>query len=106
MVKLTVLYGQPTDPDAFERYYAATHMPLALKIPDLVRIEAAKVLAPPAGGAPAYYRTADLWFESQQRMEAALSSPDGQAATGDLANFTTGGFTTLVGEITAAQGHL
>jgi uncharacterized protein (TIGR02118 family) len=106
MVKLTVLYGHPTDPDAFEQYYAETHVPLALKIPDLVRIEAAKVVVTPAEGSPAYYRTADLWFESQERMEAALSSPEGQAATGDLANFATGGVTLLVGEITAAQGHL
>jgi uncharacterized protein (TIGR02118 family) len=28
MVKLTVLYGHPDDPDAFEEYYANTHMPL------------------------------------------------------------------------------
>lgn len=106
MVKLTVLYGQPTDPAAFEQYYAETHMPLALKIPDLVRIEGAKVVGTPAGGAPAYYRTADLWFEGQEQLQAAFGSPEGRAATGDLANFATGGVTTLIAEITAAQGHL
>jgi hypothetical protein len=33
MVKLTVLYGSPDDPDAFEEYYANTHMPLVEKCP-------------------------------------------------------------------------
>lgn len=28
MIKLTVLYGHPTHPTAFEEYYANTHMPL------------------------------------------------------------------------------
>src|SRR5215208_7399337 len=35
MVKLTVLYGHPDDPDAFEEYYANTHMPLVDEIPNL-----------------------------------------------------------------------
>jgi uncharacterized protein (TIGR02118 family) len=38
MVKLTVLYGHPDDPDAFEEYYENTHMPLARKIPNVQRI--------------------------------------------------------------------
>src|SRR5215216_6272418 len=33
LVKLTVLYGHPDDPDAFEEYYANTHMPLVDKCP-------------------------------------------------------------------------
>jgi uncharacterized protein (TIGR02118 family) len=28
MVKLTVLYGPPDDPAAFEDHYAGTHVPL------------------------------------------------------------------------------
>jgi uncharacterized protein (TIGR02118 family) len=106
MVKLTVLYGHPVDAEAFERYYAETHVPLALKIPYLVRIEATKVVGVPGGGSPAYYRTADLWFESQERLDAAMGSPEGQTTTGDLANFATGGVTVLIAEVTAAQGHL
>jgi len=106
MFKLTVLYGHPADPNAFERYYAQTHMPLAVKIPNLVRIEAARVGPTPDGQQPAYYRTADLWFADQQSLQAALSSSEGQAAVADLANFATGGVTTLIAEVTAAQGHL
>lgn len=32
MVKLSVLYGQPKSADAFEKYYAETHMPIAAKM--------------------------------------------------------------------------
>jgi len=106
MVKLTVLYGHPADSAAFETYYSQTHMPLAVKIPNLVRIEGARVGPTPDGSQPPYYRTADLWFADQASLEAALGSSEGQAAVADLANFATGGATTLVSEITAAQGHL
>ena len=37
MVKLTVLYGPPTDAAAFEDYYANTHLPLAAKLPNVAR---------------------------------------------------------------------
>src|SRR3982074_1704814 len=47
-IKLTVLYGHPTDPAAFERYYAGTHMPLVRKIQG-VRTEQAKVIGSPDG---------------------------------------------------------
>ena len=51
MVKAVVLYGPPEDPDAFERYYAETHMALAKAIPGLQRFEAAQGIATPDGGA-------------------------------------------------------
>jgi uncharacterized protein (TIGR02118 family) len=91
VVKLTVLYGPPTDPAAFERYYAATHLPLVAKIPGAVRIEKAKVIGAPASGAPLFHRIFELWFESQEQMQTALGSPAGQAAIADIPNYATGG---------------
>lgn len=32
-MKLTLLYGHPDDPAAFEEYYSNTHMPMVPKIP-------------------------------------------------------------------------
>jgi uncharacterized protein (TIGR02118 family) len=106
MFKLTVLYGYPADEAAFEAYYTQTHMPLAVKLPGLLRIEAAKPGPTPDGQRPAFYRTADLWFADQQQLQAALGSSEGQAAVNDLGNFASGGVTTLVSEITAAEGHV
>jgi uncharacterized protein (TIGR02118 family) len=46
MVKIVVLYGPPTDPQAFEEYYATTHAALVAKIPNLQRFEAGRRWAP------------------------------------------------------------
>ena len=48
MVKLIVLYGHPTDPAAFEKYYTDVHMPIAAQI-EGVQIELAKVKEAPDG---------------------------------------------------------
>jgi uncharacterized protein (TIGR02118 family) len=98
MVKLTVLYGYPTDPDAFESYYAETHMPLARAIPNLERIEAGKVVANPAGGELPYYRIAELWFADMQTLQEAMGSEQGKATGADVANFATGGATMFISE--------
>ncbi|MEA2928986.1 MAG: hypothetical protein QOG38_1414 [Hyphomicrobiales bacterium] len=98
MVKLQVLYGHPKDPAAFEAYYRDPHTPIAVKVPGLRRFDVGKVVGAPGGGQPAYYRTADLFFDDMNALQAALSSPEGQAAANDLANFATGGVTLMVVE--------
>ena len=45
MIKATALFGHPEDPDAFEEYYANTHLPLVHKIPNLQRFDRGKVVA-------------------------------------------------------------
>ena len=100
MVKLTVLFGHPEDPDAFEEYYANHHLPLAAKLPNVERFESGRLRAVDGGESP-YHRIAEVWFESAERMGEAVSSPEGQAATGDLPNFATGGATFLVSEVGA-----
>ncbi|MEB2782515.1 EthD family reductase [Algoriphagus sp. C2-6-M1] len=68
MIKLTVLYIQPEDPAAFERYYAPTHMPLMGKINGVVKAEVTKFLPETDGSNPAYYRLAELYFESPEAL--------------------------------------
>ena len=99
MVKLTVLYGQPKDPAAFERYYLDTHTPIALKVKGLRRFEIAKVAGTPDGKTAPYFRTADLYFDDLEAMRTALGSTEGQAAAADIANFATGGVTMIVCEV-------
>ena len=99
MVKLTVLYGHPTDPSAFEAYYAAVHMPLGEKIAGIERYERAKVVGTPSGDAPAYYRVFEFWFHSPEQLQASMGSAEGQAAVADLAHFATGGVTILVSAV-------
>ncbi len=99
MVKLQVFYGHPTDPAAFEAYYRDPHTPIALKVKGLRRFEINKVIGAPGGGQPAYYRTADLYFDDMDALTKALSSPEGQAAAADIANFATGGVTLVVADV-------
>jgi uncharacterized protein (TIGR02118 family) len=98
MVRLTVLYGKPDDPDAFVNYYEGTHVPLANKIPKCDRYIWGKVLGTPTGDEPPYFLTAELWFADMDTFGAAMGSPEGQAAADDVANFATGGVTMLIAE--------
>ena len=98
MIKTTALYGHPTDPSAFESYYAEMHMPLVAKMPRVRRAEAARVVATPDGSKPAYYRIFEFWFDSLADMQAAFGSPEGQEIVADTVNFATGGLTILISE--------
>ncbi len=99
MIKLTVLYGHPTDPAAFEDYYANIHTPIALQMKGHSRVELTKFLSAPDGAQAAYHRMAEFWFPKAEAMEATMSSPEGQVAAGDIPNFATGGATFLVGAV-------
>lgn len=95
MQVLTVCYGHPKDPAAFEAHYQATHRPLAEKIPGLAAFTARHCSSLDASPAP-YYLLAELSFASAEALSAGLGSPEGQAAAGDLANFADGGVTMFV----------
>jgi uncharacterized protein (TIGR02118 family) len=99
MIKVTVLYGHPSDPAAFESYYATKHMPLVGKMTGFEKAELTKFLPNPDGSKPDYYRMAELYYASPEAMQKSLGSPEGTATTGDLANFATGGVKMLVGEV-------
>ena len=97
MIKLTVLYGQPTDKEAFEDYYAKTHLPLVAKMQGHTRSEFTIFMNQSDNNNSPFYRMAEFWFENPQTMETTMSSPEGQATAADLGNFATGGVTVLVG---------
>ncbi len=95
MVRLTVLYGHPTDPAEFQRYYHATHIPLARQMQGLKgwTIGMCESVAP--GEKPPYYMIVGLYADSREAMEAILASPAGQATVADVPNFATGGVSFL-----------
>ena len=92
---LTVLYGQPDDPAAFDAYYTGTHVPLANKIPD-VQSWTYRHCSSLDGSTPPYHLIAELQFDSMESLQSAMGSPEGQAAAEDVPNFATGGATMLV----------
>ena len=98
MVRLTVLYGHPTDPAAFDRYYEEVHLPLARKMKGLTGWTIGKCDAVAPGERPPYYLIVGLYAESREAMDAILQSPEGQAAVADVPKFATGGATFMFNE--------
>lgn len=98
-VKLTVVYDNPKDPDAFEKHYKDVHVPIASKIPDVRRVELAKVFPKEDGSATPAYRTADLYFDDYKSACAAVATPEGQAAIKDAVGIATGGVRFLLSDI-------
>jgi len=96
-VSLTVLYHQPEDAAAFDRYYADTHAPLAAKLPGLQSYTYGTADPGPDGSTPQYHVVAVLTWASPEEMQAALRSDAGRATTRDMANFAQAGATTLIG---------
>jgi uncharacterized protein (TIGR02118 family) len=95
MIRLTVLYGHPEDPDEFDRYYREVHIPVARKMKGLKGWTIGKCQSVSADEDPAYYMIVGLYADSREAMEAILDSPEGQAAVADVPNFATGGVTFL-----------
>jgi len=99
MVKLAVLYGHPTNPAEFEKYYADTHLPIAAQMKGVRRAEFAKVTGAPGGAASPFYRMAELYFDNAEHMQSVMATPEAQKTVADLANFATGGVTVMVAEV-------
>ncbi len=99
MLKATILYGHPTDPAAFEKYYLEKHLPVAAKMIGVDKLELTKFISAPDGSKSAYYRMAELHFPDQAGLQQTMSSPEGQAAVADLSNFATGGVTVIIGAV-------
>jgi uncharacterized protein (TIGR02118 family) len=93
MFRVSVCYGQPTDPAAFDEYYDSTHTPLASKIPGLAGFTTGKCRSLMPGKDAPYYMVASLMFDTAEDLKAGLKSPQMAAASADVANFATGGVT-------------
>lgn len=98
MAKVVVMYKTPKNAEAFERHYASTHIPLAKKIPGLKKYDISQGPVGSPAGPSGIHLVATLYFDSMSALQAALSSPEGQAAASDLANFADGGADLLMFE--------
>jgi uncharacterized protein (TIGR02118 family) len=99
MVRLLVLYGQPQDPAAFDKYYRETHIPIAKKMKGLKKWTVGKVTGTADGEPSSYYYVADLYMENRAAFDELLASPEGKAAVADVPNYATGGVKFLYTEI-------
>jgi uncharacterized protein (TIGR02118 family) len=99
MAIVTVIYKQPEDAAAFEKYYAETHLPLVGANQQEIgfsKAELTKFESNLDGSAPALYRQAELYFPSMAALEKGTATPGFKQVAGDLPNFATGGLDGLV----------
>ena len=91
--KLIVAYPVPTDVDAFERVYAAEHMPLAgpiFEAAGATKVVLTRVTGSPAG-TPPYHRIVEVHFASLAALQAAAASQPAQDALAHARKISSGG---------------
>ena len=91
MATLLVMYRTPTDPAAFDAHYRSHHIPLAKALPGLRGFEISEGPVATPTGPSGVYMVATLRFDDMAAIQAAFSSPEGQAAAADVENFASGG---------------
>ena len=89
--KLTIIVDNPNDPGAFEAHYSSpAYKELLGKIPDIQRVESAKVFPKEDGSPTPAYRTIDVYFSDYATACAALESAEAGEFAGGLAQEATG----------------
>ncbi len=86
MVKLIALYKKPSDVQAFDEHYNNKHTPLVKKMPGLKKLEVSKITSA-IGGEAKFYLLAEMYFENEDALNAAMASPEGKAAGKDVMDF-------------------
>jgi uncharacterized protein (TIGR02118 family) len=96
---VVVLYNEPKDTAAFEKYYRETHVPLVGKHAAEIGVKRAvltKFDRAADGSKPRFYREAQLWFDSEEALTKGMATEGFKAVAGDLPKFVTNGGPTIL----------
>lgn len=103
MIKFVIAFNKPEFAYVFENAYNDL-LALVERMPDITRRQVVNVLGSPVGKPP-YYRILEIYFENIETMEAALRSPAGQEAGGELGRrFKAGTYQAFYAEIFEESG--
>ena len=102
MIKFIVMFRQPENAERFENTYQ-DFLALVERIPDIRRRQVVHVKGSP-GGAPQYYRILEIYFDSQEIMQAALLSEAGQEAGAELYRLPKDSFELLFADVYEEEG--
>ena len=99
---VTVIYEHPKGHahDEFEKYYAATHLPLVVANAGEIgftRADLTKFETNLDGSLAAKYRQAELCFDSMDALKQGVATAGFKKVSDDLGNFATGGLSALIG---------
>lgn len=98
--KISFVYSNPTDPDAFEAAYP-DQLALARKLPGLVRLEASKVWPKEDGSPTPAHRILDLYFTDYAAASAAAAEAGPLVAA--TKQHATGGVIIVFAEVVEAD---
>jgi uncharacterized protein (TIGR02118 family) len=89
MVKfMVVLYRRPDlNESEFQAFLRDVHGPMAEAMPNLLHYTQNFVASDPTRKHPGWDAIVELFWADRESMEAAWASPEGQAATANLAEF-------------------
>ena len=96
--KITVVYDNPTDADAFEAAYPA-QVELAKKLPGITRFETSKVWPKEDGSPTPFYRMVDMYFADYDSASAAVTTAEAGALFPSIFALATGGVRISFSEI-------
>ncbi len=81
MIRFLITYDLPRDPAAFDPHYRDVHQPLTALRPGIHNYP-----GPSATLGPGHHQVAEMTWADWDAAKRAFTSPQGQAATADMAN--------------------
>ncbi|MGB6601171.1 MAG: EthD family reductase [Candidatus Cybelea sp.] len=85
---ILTLWATTKDPDAFDKYYIATHDPLVKQLPGITSYEISKGDITQESSRPSpWHMISIIAFDSMPALTSAIESPAGKAMVDDLKNF-------------------
>ena len=95
MPRLIALYNVPDDPDAFDAHYRDVHGPIVDRYPNVRDVRLTTPVGV-AGRAAPFHLMAEMVFDTDADLDAALSSEAGVESARDLRNFAGAGVTLFI----------
>lgn len=83
MARLIAIYKMPKDTEAFDKHYFETHVPLAKRLPGLIKYDVGRSPIISTTGHSEVYCIGTLHFESLEAIKKAFASQEGQACAAD-----------------------
>lgn len=93
MFKFVTIYRQVDDEASLEDFFSSTHLPLAEKLPNLIKSEVSRISGKP-GGESRFHLMYELYFESQRSFFLALASETGKQLMNVLTEWSNAGIIT------------
>lgn len=78
MYKFVTIYRRVDDEMALEEFFSSTHLPLAERLPGLVKSEVSRISGKP-GGESRFHLMYELYFPSREAYLRAIASEPGRA---------------------------